>query len=74
MYLATNETTVISETGRSNEVIGIRDGFLDRVDIAGRWEMGKIWVAIRKVGRATQVKGTVNKVIEATWCCFKIHF
>ena len=65
---------LISETGRSNEVIGIRDGFLDRVDIAGQLEMGKILVTIRNVGRATQVKGTVSKVIKATWCCFKIHF
>ena len=40
---------LISETGRSNEVIGIRDGFLDRVDIAGQLEMGKILVTIRKV-------------------------
>lgn len=58
----------------SNELIGIRDGFLHRVDMAGQWEIGKICVAMRKVGRASQVKGTVSKVIEAIWCCLKIGF
>lgn len=55
-----------SETGRYKEVIGIGDSFLDRMDMAVQWEMGKICVAMRKVGRATQVKRTVSKVIKAT--------
>lgn len=53
---------VIGETGRTDDIIGIRAGFLDRVDLAGQWKMGKIYMAIRKVGRATQVEGTVSKV------------
>lgn len=34
--------------------------------MAGQWEMVKICVAMRKVGRASQVKVIVNTVIETT--------